>query len=276
MRPIDFLRIALMVSGVFVQAVAALALPFDATSGIEARGRADVDGFGSAPSLSNLTETEATQPFSRSVVSVTDSDAGLFEYFASADIGTLALRASATLTNSGPTDFFGSGTAILQAVAELRDIVTLTTTRTDPFDVTLQLVVNGSLAGGAGSQISANSVITLGAEGQLNTTDAARYATIGQIQDTLSVTKTVSGSIVLLEIDALLSTTVLGVAAGDTVSGQLANTAFLSLILPSDVTITASDSGTFGVPIPIPEPSTVLLSGLGLLLILGVARRHGR
>jgi hypothetical protein len=64
------------------------------------------------------------------------------------------------------------------------------------------------------------------------------------------------------------------VAAGGTVSGQLANSAFVNLILPSDVTIAASDSGTFEVPIPIPEPATVLLLGAGLLLTLAFARRR--
>ena len=94
------------------------------------------------------------------------------------------------------------------------------------------------------------------------------------VQDTLSVTKTVSGPLVVLDIDALLSTSVFRVAPGDTVSGQLANTACLTLIVPSDVTITASDSGTFGVPIPVPEPTTAVLSSLGLLLVLGIAKRR--
>jgi len=68
------------------------ALPFDATSGIEARGRVDVDGFAPTPPLSTHTESEVIQPFTRSVVSVADAQAGAFDYFASADIGTLALR----------------------------------------------------------------------------------------------------------------------------------------------------------------------------------------
>lgn len=273
MHPAERFLIPAATALLLLQGALAWALPFDATSGIEARGRVDVDGFGPAAPLSIRSETEAIQPFTRSIVSVTDSHGGAFDYVAAADIGALALRVSASLTNGGTTDFFGSGVPIMQSVAELRDIVTLTTGRTDPFDVTLQLVVSGTLSAGPGSDISANSLITLGTPGQLSTTDSTRYTTLGTIQETLAVTKTVSGPSVILTIDALLSTTILRLAAGDTASGQLANSAFLSLILPPDVSIAASDSGTFGVPIPIPEPGTLVLSGLGALLLAVVRRR---
>lgn len=276
MRVIKLSLLATVAAMATLVATTASALPFTATSGIEARGQADVDAFGPSPALSQQIETEVTEPFSRSEVSVADSLAGSFAYFASSDIGNLALRVSGTLTNPGTTAFFGGGVPILQAVAEARDLVTLTTARTDPFDVTLQLVVNGSLVAGSGSSIMANSLITLGATGQLSTSDSSLYNVAGPISETLSVTKTVSGTTVVLSINALLSTSVMTVAAGDTVSGQLANSAFINLILPSDVTIAASESGTFGVPIPVPEPATMLLSGMGLLVVVAAARHRRR
>lgn len=270
MRGVHLLALALVGSAVFVTVPAVRAQ----SSSIEARGQVDVDAFGPAPSLSSLIQTEATQPFTRSVVSVSDAQSGLFEYFASSDIGNLELKVSGTLTNTTATEYFGGYVTLLGARADANDIVTLTTTRTDPFDVTLQLKVDGSLSAGPTSEIVANSLITLREVGQLSVTDSSFYRTVGTIDDLLSITKTVSGPSVVLEIEALLSTAVWRVAPGDTVSGALSNTAFLSLILPSDVTIAASDSGTFGVPIPIPEPATLVLSAVGLLVTGAMVRRR--
>ncbi|HEU4429421.1 MAG TPA: hypothetical protein VFT98_11750 [Myxococcota bacterium] len=242
----------------------AAALPFDATVGIEARGRVDLDGPLPSPPLSTLLESEEATPFTRSVVSVGDAQIGLFDYASSADIGNLALRVSGGLTNSGASALFGQGQPILQAVAEARDVITLTTSRTDPFDVTLELLVSGVLSTSAGSSIGANSSITLSSPGVLQQSDSALYNTDGAISDTLSVTLTVAGPEVLIELTSLLSFNVLAVAAGASVSGDLSNTALLSLILPSDVTIAGSGSGTFGVPITVPEPAAASLLALAL------------
>lgn len=274
MHRVQLLSLALIVGAALVMAPAARALPSGATSGIEARGQVDVDAFGPAPALSSLIETEATQPFQRSVVSVADSQPGSFEYFAASDIGNLELKVSGTLTNNTATEYFGGYVTLLGARADVKDIVTLTTARTDPFDITLQLKVDGSLSAGPTSEIVANSLITLREVGTLSVSDSSFYRTVGTIDDLLSITKTVSGPSVVLEIEALLSTAVWRVAPGDTVSGALSNTAFLSLILPSDVTVAASDSGTFGVPIPIPEPATVVLSAVGLLVTAAMVRRR--
>jgi hypothetical protein len=244
---------------------AGAALPVGATVGIEARGRVDLDGPLPSPALSNLTEAETATPFTRSVVAVSDSQTGSFDYASSADIGTLALRVSGEVVNAGASALFGQGVPILQAVAEVRDVITLSTSRTDAFDVTLQLAVSGTLLEGASSSVSANSLITLFTAGQLQASDSALYNTSGVVSDLLSVTLNVSGPTVVLELTSLLSMNVLGVGAGETASGDLTNTALLSLILPSDVSITNSASGTFGVPIAVPEPSSAIwLAGLGL------------
>jgi hypothetical protein len=70
-------------------------------SGLEATGRVDLDGLGPQPPLSNKVATEFA-PFVRSIVSVTDSSAGVFSYSASSDIGNQALRVSGRVTNSTP------------------------------------------------------------------------------------------------------------------------------------------------------------------------------
>jgi hypothetical protein len=54
-------------------------------------------------------------------------------------------------------------------------------------------------------------------------------------------------------------------------------TALLRLILPAGVSLTASESGTFGVPLPIPEPQTyaLMLAGFALLAFKALRRAGG-
>ncbi len=260
----------------FLTAAPALALPSDENVAIEARGRVDLDDLGPLPPISNEIESEIAEPFNRSVVSVQDEQTGLFSYFASADIGNLALKVAGSLTNSGGSSIGFGEVALLQAVAEARDILVLSSTRTDPYQVTLELIVNGDLSTPTGSSAFANSQIRMNETGKLGVSDSGLY-TNGEVRDTLSVTRTVSGPEVTLELETLLSYSVFRVAAGATASGDLSNTAHVRLILPEDVTIASSSSGTFGVPIaPIPEPSSMMLSAAGLLLLAGVARKKIR
>ena len=80
-----------------------------------------------------------------------------------------------------------------------------------------------------------------------------------------------------LELTTQMFYGIYGLAAGATAFGDLSNTAHVRLILPEDVTIASSSSGTFGVPIvPIPEPGSMMLSGAGLLLLAAVARKKMR
>jgi hypothetical protein len=113
----SFLMSTLVAAGLVVHAGEARAvLPPDLTSGLEARGQVDVDAFGPTPPLSNLVQQELTLPFTRSAVGVADAQAGVFDYAASADIGTTpALRVSGSIANSGSSAFFGQGMPVLGA-----------------------------------------------------------------------------------------------------------------------------------------------------------------
>ncbi len=252
-----------------------LALPLDEKVGIEARGRVDFDNFGPLPPISILSESEIAEPFEKSVVSVEDSQDGLFSYFSSADIGNLALKVSGSLTNTTATTYAGDGLPILGTTAEARDIVILSTGRTTPFEVRLELAVSGELSpsDGIDNSHAAGALLRLGIDGALPSADGSNW-TQGIVDDTLVITRQVSGPEVTLEIQAQMFYNVRRVAAGQTLSGDLSNTAFLRLILPEDVTIASSGSGTFGVPIPIPEPGTLALAAAGLVLVAGAARRR--
>jgi hypothetical protein len=250
------------------------ALPSDVLSGLEARGLVDLDSFGSNPPLSSKIETETTLPLTRSIVSVSDSQPGTFAYSSSADIGLLELKVFGTLTNNTGSAQGNFESPMMQVVAEVRDVITLGSTLTTPYDVTLSLDVNGDISTSGGSaNASANASLDFGPNPGLDGSDGALYP-IGPIADTLSVTQTLMGATVDLDLKALLAFNVFQLDAGATVTGQLANTAFLTLGLPPGVTLAGSASGTFGVPIPIPEPHTYALMLAGLVFVGTLARRR--
>lgn len=256
--------------------IAAAVLPSDEKVAIEATGLVDIDGrLRPGPVLSTGTETEIAEPFNRSVVTVGDTEEGFFSYFSSADIGNLALKVSGSLTNTTAATYSGDGLPILGTTAEARDIVILSTGRTTPFEVRLELAVSGELSpsDGIDNSHAAGALLRLGIDGALPSADGGNW-TQGVVDETLVITREVSGPEVTLEIQAQMFYNVRRVAAGQTLSGDLSNTAFLRLIVPEDVTIASSASGTFGVPIPIPEPGTLALAAAGLVLVAGAARRR--
>lgn len=258
-----------LIAGLALSPLAAIAvLPLADAPAIEALGRVDVDGFGGAPPTSLQTDSEQTPPFARSVVSVADGQAGFFAYSASADIGNLALRVTGSMTNDTSSDYGNREVPILSVTSQVLDVITLSSANSDPHDVTLQLEVDGSITstGGADSAL-ANALLQLAPVGLASVTDSGSYG-IGLVDDTLEVTRTFAGTSVDLALNAFLSFNVFTVDAGSTATGDLGNTAFLRLVLPQGVTVSNSASGTFAVPIPIPEPQTwaLWLGGLGGVL----------
>lgn len=277
MQPIRPLFVILLFAATSLPAGTANAALGNAKSALEATGRVDLDGFGPAAPISFETDAEVDLPLDRSIVTVADAQPGLYEYFASADIGNLALKVAGSVTNGGSSEIAGFEIPMLVATAEVRDVITLSTTRTDSFDVTLELIVDGSIAAGAGSTAFANSLLQFGTDPGANSFDSNIYD-VGAISDTLSITRTVSGSEINMDLVAFLSFSVFQVAAGDTVTGELNNTALIRLIVPQDVTVASSQSGTFGVviPTPVPEPQTFLVMAAGIVLLIGAGAGRRR
>lgn len=247
--------------------------------GLEVRALVDTDAFRSNPALANVLESEIDLPYDRSVVSISGGTAGSFSYMAVADIGNQVLKIGGSLTNSSGSEFFGFGVPVINVYSQARDVLSLTSAVAGTYAVTLELVVHGNLATtGVEGDVSANSSLSFGPVAGLDTTDSARYTQAGEIDDTLSVTRELTfaapGARVDMDFDAFISFTATRVPAGLTVSGDLSNTAFLNLILPQELSLVESGSGTFGVTIAIPEPQShaLMLVGLGLLGA-AVARR---
>jgi hypothetical protein len=260
---------------------AAALLPGSVESGLQALGVVDLDGrTGPGPAASNRIDEVVVPPaFTRSMVSVADAQPGVFSYSASSDIGALALRLDATMSNNSAGTYFGQGLPVLLVSAQAKDVVTLQSTLPGSFDVSLELVSSGSISTtGAAPRLApfANALIQLGEAGGTSSSAGARYD-VGDISDTLRVTKSFSGASVDVTIDALLSFGIYDLAPGASATGELGNTSFVRLVLPAQgVSISGSESGTFGISIPVPEPQTYAMMLAGLAVVGGWARRRAR
>jgi hypothetical protein len=199
-----------------------------------------------------------------------------FAYFALANMTTGTLKASSSLTNDTGFTMGGEGSA-LRTRAILRDVINLTTSLTDPYDIQVILQVSGSITGGsaAGSDVFGFAAISLGPDPGTNTGVNATYTT-GAIVDTLSVTESFTGN-QTIDIFARLDANISILADGDSATVDFASTALLTLVLPAGVGVASTGSGLL-VPIqtvPIPAALPLLLGALGGLLVTGRRRSNG-
>ncbi|MEM7467166.1 MAG: hypothetical protein AAF387_09800 [Pseudomonadota bacterium] len=219
----------------------------------EIRSAGSVDLPGLTFSEFDKEPENAMDPFDRSIVSVNSSgsDSGaLYSYSASSDIGLGELKAFGSLNNSGG-DLSSIEIGLVSANALLRDTITIESTSTEDYDVTYEFQVDGltDFSGGSGS---AGASISTGSFSNQN--DFFRTTLSQTINETLSVTRTYNGTVeqrLTLQVFLQLSTA----GAGGNLFADLSNTATLNIILPQDVSITNSESGTFlEVITPIPVP----------------------
>lgn len=254
-------------------------------SGLEVRATVDSDGrLGATPALSNKVESEIDLPFDRSVVSISDAVPGTFSYMAISDIGNQVLKIQGSFTNSTSLPMFGQGLPLINVYAQAKDVLSLTAPVAGTYPITLLLEIDGTLTTTpTQGEVIANSSLSFGLlVGDLNETDANTYRSPGAFTDVLTVTKNVTfvqdGATVQMDLDTFISFTAFAVPANTTVAGDLSNTASLKLVLPSAVTLSGSESGTFGVPIPVPEPSVYasMIAGLAVIGLLARGRRSSR
>ena len=241
-------------------------LDASAESQIVASGYTDLDGNFIRENVMEDREPEPpATPFDRSIVDVTaGTPGGLWSYEASSDIGLLELKVFGEINND-IEEKSNIEVGILNARAELDDVITLESTLGTDYDVTFELDVDGEITenGGDGRGFAQ---INFGPSDGFDTFDSNLYHG-GTISDTLSVTRTFNGT-VEADIGAMLIFTILEVDPNGAVTGALNNTATLRLILPSGVTVVASQSETFNEVIaPIPLPGAAWLLALPLVAL---------
>ncbi|MCE2917265.1 MAG: PEP-CTERM sorting domain-containing protein [Rubrivivax sp.] len=241
--------------------LAAQALDPTVETGLEVTGFVDFDGFGPLPPVSSQKQSVVTLPLPVSQIAVADSLPGSFDYLSSADIGLLELKVYGQLINNSANPIGDGETAALNVRSEVRDVLTFNSNIVGPYTITFELDVDGQVSGNG--QAIANAFLDFGLFGGTHGTDSGGYS-FGIVNDTLSVSRQVTGATAMMDFTAWLSFAVFRVDAGSSVTGALDNTATMRLVLPPGVELTGSASGTFGVPIPaIPEPATwaMMLAG---------------
>lgn len=257
--------------------LSAVSLSAQAVSQIQASGYTDLDGnFVRENVTSDSEPNPPNTPFDRSIVSVQAGDPnGPFFYSASADIGLLELKVLGQIDNTAQDAKSNVEIGVLSATARLNDVISLQSDLNTAYDVIFELQVDGvlSIAGGTASGLAQ---INFGPTTGLDSFDSSSYSTDGAFADTLSVTRRFTGN-VDADIGALLNFTIRAVDANAIITGAMNNTATLNLILPQGVSIAASESGTFGIPIAaVPLPSALPLFLVGVLATFANSLRDRR
>ncbi len=216
-------------------------------------------------------DEEEGDPLVRPAISVAASQPGVFSYFAAADIRVPKLQVAGSWSNSGGALGNHEG-AILFANARITDTITITAPTNDPYVVTVEMLVSGTLDVD-GTDARAQASLLVAPEGQLSTFGDETYDTNGVIlNDVISATYGYHGDAVF-NITSALFMSMRDINAETSMSIDFSNTAILNIkVFAQDGTTPingftlSSESGQFGVtPVPLPAALPLFFSGVAWL-----------
>jgi len=241
-------------------------------------GRAELDGS-FPPFDSILSDTETGSPaFNRSAIEVSDQLPGVWQYLARVDSSVPKLQVAGSVTNTSGSTLGDIELGALNAFASYTDTITLTPNSSDPYLVTIDMVVDGDMQiDGSISRAGAGLIIT--PVGQLQSFDFSNYSTSGTVHDVLSAQYQFSGEAVF-DLNSNLQFTISQIDPGVTASGDFSHTAIINLLittlngdpLPTGSVEVNSASGFFDTA-PVPLPASLPLFLIGILSVFKVRRK---
>lgn len=241
------------------------------------RGRAEIDG--SFPFDSFLSDQETGTPgFARPAIEVSDASPGVWSYLARVDSTVPKLQVAGSLFNDTGAPLGDIEIGALNAFASYTDTITVSPGFSDPYLITINMVVDGVLQI-AGSNSRAAASLTISPVGKLQSNDFSNYTTSGDVHDVLSAQYQFIGDAVF-DLVSTLQFTIQRIDPGVTASGDFSHTAIINLVvtnlngdpLQSQDFSVSSDSGFFATaPVPVPAALPMFLAGLAAL---GVYRRR--
>lgn len=232
-------------------------------------GRAEIDG-NFPPFDSSLLDIESGTPsFTRSAIEVSDAAPGSWQYLARVDSTVPKLQVAGSLTNNSGTTIGDLEIGALAAFASYTDTITLTPAFSDPYLVTIDMIVDGDLQiDGSVSRAAASLLIS--PVGKLQSNDFEQYTSSGLVHDVLSAQYQFQGEAVF-DLNSSLQFIISEIDPGVTASGDFSNTAIIDLTItslggdpiPTQDILVASDSGFFGTaPVPVPAALPLFAAGL--------------
>ncbi len=266
---------------VFASVVAVLALVHEAGAVPSISVNGNVGAELAPPAGSVLSDSESGSPLARNAVSVADSLSGVWQYSALADIAVPKLAILGAIDNSSGGDLigrFGGEIPLMRVNASLRDTIKIIAPSPDPYTVTAELVIDGSLAV-SGSDGRVNVLLTMSPVDKLSNTQFRTYSSDDPaVNDILPIGYEFSGD---AEFDLIsqLFFFVSRVDAGANIEADFSNTAIINLIVKSKAgeiipnVVIESDSGLFDTATPVPVPASLPLLLAGVLAIARQRRR---
>lgn len=230
---------------------------------LKVNGSANIDGDFSPDS--SLSDIETGSPLVRTSISVSDALPGVFAYFALADITTPKLQVSGFFNNSGGD--LGSELPLLAANAQLQDTISLFSASPDPYTVTAQLIVDGTLdVDGSNARVVAQ--LDLNPVDELNQTVSRTYFTTPTTPDEriLTLEHQFTGD-AEFDISSRLFLFMTQIDAGVSITADFSNTAIIVLTVSGlgapGVTVESASGAFASNPVPIPAALPLMLSALG-------------